>query len=160
MTEEKMLHTLRDKASDGPISIGTTGRVGTLMMQELEAKECKRKPHNAPVVSLYCGRSRFLPTPNCLVSRESPKPTRKSADSGNNSSRHRRAQYGSQHMPMLQSEETVSVNTTPVGVRGRPGKKVSKLVEIVDLKCGNQERSWPVPITNQLKRVSFSKLSG
>ncbi|CAA3013165.1 Hypothetical predicted protein, partial [Olea europaea subsp. europaea] len=145
-----MLHILGDKASEGPISIGTTGRVRTLMMQELEAKEHKRKPQNAPVVPLYCGRNWFLPTPNCRVSRESLKPTRKSANSGNNSSRHRRAQYGSQHMPMLQSEDKVSV--TPIRERGRPVKKVSKLVEIVDLKCGNQERSWPVPIPNQLRR--------
>ncbi|KAL2482160.1 uncharacterized protein Fot_43604 [Forsythia ovata] len=149
-----------DKGSERPINIGTTGRIRTLMMQELEAKQRKRKPQSAPVVALYCGPIRVSPTPNSRVSRERPKPRRKSAgDLGNNSSSHRRAQYSSQNMPMLQSEETHSVNTTPIRVRGRPGKKIPKIVEIVDLNCGNQGRGWPVPIKNQLRRLSFSKLS-
>ncbi|KAL2464887.1 Uncharacterized protein Adt_40738 [Abeliophyllum distichum] len=154
-----MFHTLGDKGSEGPISIGKTGRVRTLMMQELEAKQRKGKPQSAPVAALYCGPHRFSPTPNSRVSRERPKPRRKSTDLGNNSSSHRRAQYSSQHMPMLQSEETHSVNTTPIRVRRRPGKKISKIVEMVDLNCGNQGRDWPVPIKNQLRRLSFSKLS-
>ena len=45
--------------------------------------------------------------------------------------------------------------------RKKTEKKGSNIVEIVDIKCGNQDRAWasPISITNHLKKLGFSKLS-
>lgn len=59
-------------------------------------------------------------------------------------------------MPMLISD-SITLDRTPS--RGKNDKKASKIVEIVDVKCGNQERAWASPITNRLKKLGFSKLS-
>ncbi|KAI8007743.1 hypothetical protein LOK49_LG07G02515 [Camellia lanceoleosa] len=41
----------------------------------------------------------------------------------------------------------------------RTTKKGFGIVEIVDLKCGNADKSWSRPITDQFKKLSFSRLS-
>ena len=56
---------------------------------------------------------------------------------------------------MLNSDN-ISLDGTPG--RDKPDKSGSYIVEIVDFKCGNPDRTW-APITNRLKKLSFSKLS-
>ncbi|KAE8713675.1 hypothetical protein F3Y22_tig00110206pilonHSYRG00311 [Hibiscus syriacus] len=59
-------------------------------------------------------------------------------------------------MPMFVSEN-VALERTPI--RQKCDKKVSNIVEVVDIKCGNSNRAWASPITNRLKKLGFSRLS-
>ena len=53
--------------------------------------------------------------------------------------------------------DNIALDRTPR--RQKSDKKVSNLVEVVDIKCGNPDRAWASPITNRLKKLGFSKLS-
>lgn len=55
------------------------------------------------------------------------------------------------------SADSIALDRTPI--REKTDKKGSNIVEIVDIKCGNQDRAWASPITNRLKKLGFSKLS-
>lgn len=59
-------------------------------------------------------------------------------------------------MPMLGSDN-ITVDRTPR--REKSDKKATNIMEIVDVKCGNPDRSWTNPITSKLKKLGFSKLS-
>uniref|UniRef100_A0A6N2N5I5 Uncharacterized protein n=1 Tax=Salix viminalis TaxID=40686 RepID=A0A6N2N5I5_SALVM len=60
------------------------------------------------------------------------------------------------HMPMLGSDN-ITLDRTPG--REKSDKKATNIMEIVDVKCGNPDRSWTNPITSKLKKLGFSKLS-
>ncbi|GKD25846.1 hypothetical protein Tco_1232060 [Tanacetum coccineum] len=64
---------------------------------------------------------------------------------------------GSQQIPMLDSED-LWMDKTPI--RGKEHKKVTRrIVETVDLTCGKNDGDWSIlPIGNQLRRLSFSKI--
>ncbi|KAK9269161.1 hypothetical protein L1049_000930 [Liquidambar formosana] len=64
--------------------------------------------------------------------------------------------HKSHRIPMLGSDNIV-LDRTPN--RKKTDKKGSYIVEIVDIKCRNPDRAWATPITNRLKKLSFSKLS-
>ncbi|KAI3803556.1 hypothetical protein L1987_31712 [Smallanthus sonchifolius] len=139
----------------GTIRIGTTGKVSDLMMQELETSS--RKPaiksqriQTAPV-SIDCGGS-------------SKRLQRMMSANGGSSSNNRcettprkkeNMKHVVQQIPMLDSED-LWIDKTPVR-----GKKVTRrIVEAVDLKCGKNDGDWLIaPIGNQLRRLSFSKIS-
>lgn len=53
--------------------------------------------------------------------------------------------------------DSIALDRTPI--REKTEKKGTNIVEIVDIKCGNQDRVWANPITNRLKKMGFSKLS-
>ncbi|KAL3534249.1 hypothetical protein ACH5RR_002710 [Cinchona calisaya] len=145
----------------GPrFGVGSTGKVRVLMMQELDSVTSKTGPSTVPV-SVYCCESRKRQvmknksdqknSTTCKTSNASSK--RKTAGSV----RKRVYQRPSvQSIPMLESED-ISLDRTPV--RGSQERRRIRMVEIVDLKCGNSEKPWSSPITNQLRRLSFSKLS-
>ncbi|KAK3031867.1 hypothetical protein RJ639_035637 [Escallonia herrerae] len=162
-----MTRTLEDVKDDqGSISIGATGKVSTLMMQELDSIKRKsqnyvprkRKPATA-TVSISCGSSM-----NRVHSRKAPS----NCASSSSSTGKRRPGMGSiprkvgnnrktaQLIPMLDSED-ISIERTPASCKSE--KKLPKIVEIVDLKCGNPDREWSSPISNRLKKLSFSRFS-
>ncbi|XP_028111559.1 uncharacterized protein LOC114309880 [Camellia sinensis] len=88
-------------------------------------------------------RDAIKSTPQMLKARERPEEL--------HSTRH--SPHG---IPMLSSED-ISMDRT--FRRGRTTKKGFGIVEIVDLKCGNTDKSWSRPITDQFEKLSFSRLS-
>jgi hypothetical protein len=60
------------------------------------------------------------------------------------------------HMPMFGSDSII-LDRTPS--RKKSDKKATKIVEIVDIRCGSPDRTWANPITSKLKKLGFSKLS-
>ncbi|KAJ0530696.1 hypothetical protein HanRHA438_Chr10g0463651 [Helianthus annuus] len=138
----------------GTIRIGATGKVSDLMMQELESnvKGLSKKPviksqriQTAPV-SIDCGGSTKRLQRMITMNGHEVAPRKKDV------------KHVSQQIPMLDSED-LWVDKTPV--RGEQGKKVTRrIVETVDLKCGKYDGDWSItPIGNQLRRLSFSKIS-
>ncbi|CAK9182684.1 unnamed protein product [Ilex paraguariensis] len=135
-----MIRTLQEiKGGEGPIKVGATGKVSALMMQELDTMKLtshssissRKKPQTVPV-SVSCG----MPTKRL-------QPRRRTSNGASTSD--------------SMSNEDVSVDRTPS--RGKTEKKGCQIVEIVDFNCGNPDKAWSGPITNQLKRLSFSRLS-
>nr|XP_043627173.1 uncharacterized protein LOC122598651 [Erigeron canadensis] len=144
------------------IRIGATGKVSALMMQELDIHmiNSSKKPaiksqriQTAPV-SMGCGGStkrlqRIMSLNGASSSnvRDQVIPKKKEI-----------VNQASHKIPMLDSED-LWIDKTPI--RGKEHKKVTqRIVETVDLKCGNHDRNWSVtPIGNQLRRLSFSKIS-
>ncbi|XWS09826.1 hypothetical protein CRYUN_Cryun39dG0022900 [Craigia yunnanensis] len=59
-------------------------------------------------------------------------------------------------IPMLDSDNNALDRTLS---RQKSDKKVSSVVEVVDIKCGNPDKAWASPITNRLKKLGFSKRS-
>ncbi|KAK2978777.1 hypothetical protein RJ640_011303 [Escallonia rubra] len=155
------------KDDQGSISIGATGKVSTLMMQELDSIKrksqssvpCKRETATV-TVSISCGssmkriHSRKAPS-NCASSSSSTGKRR--PGTGSIPRKVRNSRKTAQLIPMLDSED-ISIERTPIS--GKNEKKLPKVVEIVDLKCGNHDREWSSPISNRLKKLSFSSASG
>ncbi|KAI3774904.1 hypothetical protein L1987_49467 [Smallanthus sonchifolius] len=148
---------VKEGGSGGTIRIGTAGKVSALMMQELETSS--RKPaiksqriQTAPV-SIDCGGS-------------TKRLQRMMSSNGGSSSNNRceitprkkeNMKQVLQQIPMLDSED-LWIDKTPV--RGEQHKKVTRrIVETVDLKCGKNGDWLITPIGNQLRRLSFSKIS-
>ncbi|XP_044472874.1 uncharacterized protein LOC123201432 [Mangifera indica] len=150
------------KGGGGSIRVGTTGTISALMTKELESvKSAPQTPRSHPV-SVSCGTT--------SIKRLQP---RKSLDgastsggsSSSNNNNHKSHEIpqktkghnkGTHRIPMLASDN-ISLDRTPILLKN--GKKASNIVEIVDIKCGHQERAWASPITNKLKKLGFSKLS-
>ncbi|KAI3789491.1 hypothetical protein L2E82_02288 [Cichorium intybus] len=142
-------------AAGGRIRIGATGKVSALMMQEIDSnrKTISKKPviriQTAPV-SISCGAA------------STKRLRRMTAVDGGSSSNGRQIKAGKKktthQIPMLHSED-LWMDKTPI--RGKERKKVTqRIVETVDLKCGKNDGDWSMnPITNQLRRLSFSKIS-
>lgn len=145
------------------IRIGAIGKVSALMMQELDSniKTSSKKPviesrriQTAPV-SIDCGGSKKrlqrIMTLNGGGSSSNSRDQITSRKKKNTKQR-------SQKIPMLESED-LWIDKTPIP--GKEQKKVTRrIVETVDLKCGKNDGDWStIPIGNQLKRLSFSKIS-
>ncbi|GKD40042.1 hypothetical protein Tco_1260249 [Tanacetum coccineum] len=64
---------------------------------------------------------------------------------------------GSHHIPMLDSKDLWMDKKL---IRGKEHKKVTRrIVETVHLTCGKNDEDWLIiPIVNQIKRLSFSKI--
>ncbi|PWA89360.1 hypothetical protein CTI12_AA111730 [Artemisia annua] len=145
----------------GTIRIGATGKVSALMMQELDTnvkpsskKICveTRKMQTAPV-SVDCGGSKKRLKRMMSLNRSGPS----NAPDQTRPEKKKNTRKGSQKIPMLDSEDSW-MDKTPI--RGKEHKKVTqRIVETVDLTCGKNDGDWSIiPIGNQLRRLSFSKI--
>ncbi|KAJ4976692.1 hypothetical protein NE237_001798 [Protea cynaroides] len=152
------------KGGGGSVRIGATGTVSSLMSKELDSV---KKSQQSPKSSLR--RSPTIPVSVPCVSRHKKQPRTtvvNEASTNGSSSNHRspgsiRKTRSSIHknahsVPMLGADDTV-VDNSPN--RKKPEKKGSYIVEVVDLKCGSHNKAWSNPITHQLRKLSFSKLS-
>lgn len=169
-----MVQTLEAiRGGGGSIKVGTTGKIGALMLRELESA----KPalvHQTPM----CNKRM---SPSIGGNASSPKASNSKASSVDEASssgatsdsttkhiapeiarksKHHQHQHQHQRstnkIPMLESDN-ISIDGTPI--RQKPDKRISYMVEVVDIKCGNPDRAWASPITNRLKKLGFSKLS-
>ncbi|CAK9175515.1 unnamed protein product [Ilex paraguariensis] len=161
-----MVQTLEAvKGGGGSIKVGTTGTISALMSRELGSMK-----------SATCTSSTSTdksPTASGLTPSGATTPKKlkhrtlvdeASSSNGSNSINHKSPEKvrktkhypKTHHIPMLGSDN-ISVDGTPI--RGKPDKKGSNIVEVVDIKCRNQDRTWVTPLTNRLKKLSFSKLS-
>ncbi|XP_042503985.1 uncharacterized protein LOC122081084 [Macadamia integrifolia] len=133
------------KGGGGSVGIGATGTISSLMNRELAS--VKRSPQS-PKSSLR--RSPTIPVSVPCVSR--PKRQQRpivneATTSGSSKKAH--------SVPMLGSEDVVDNSHN----RKKTDKKGSYIVEVVDIKCGSQEKPWSNSITHKLRKLSFSKLS-
>ncbi|KAE8732167.1 pyruvate decarboxylase isozyme 1-like [Hibiscus syriacus] len=149
----------------GSIKVGTKGTISSLMTRELDSiKTPKQTPVSLRHKSLATSVDGSSAIPRRLQ-------LRKSSDGVGTSGVHSGTSYKSlqgsvqktrsfsknvHQMPMLGSEN-VALERTPI--RQKSDKKVSNIVEVVDVKCGNSDQAWASPITNRLKKLGFSKLS-
>ncbi|KAJ7960718.1 DNA replication regulator sld2 like [Quillaja saponaria] len=153
------------KGGGGSIKVGTTGTISSLMTKEMEhitsdshTPMSSGSKHVPLPVSVACGAS----TQKRVQQR---KPSDEASSSSSNSINHKKTgtpqkmknyKTYTQRIPMLGSDN-VAADRTPR--REKTDKKVSNIVEIVDIKCGNPDKAWASPITNRLKKLGFSKLS-
>ncbi|XVE50591.1 hypothetical protein DITRI_Ditri01bG0175300 [Diplodiscus trichospermus] len=155
------------KGGGGSIKVGTTGTISSLMTRELNSVKSapqtpmslRQKSQTIPV-SVACGSG----TPKRQQQRKSLDGASTRGSSSNRMS-HKSPQTAQKtksfpknihQIPMLGSDN-IALDRTPS--RQKSDKKVSNIVEVVDIKCGNPDRAWASPITNRLKRLGFSKLS-
>ena len=159
----------KTKDGGGTIRIGATGKVSALMMQELDSNIIKipsKKPETGSrriqsgPVSVSCGgsskRLQRMMSMNGGSSRDSRNPVR--PESGNKKKKEEGGRQAVQRIPMLDSED-LWIDKTPVRAKEHDKKVGRRIVETVDLKCGKHEGDWSIPIGNQLRRLSFSKIS-
>ncbi|KAH6754968.1 hypothetical protein C2S52_023664 [Perilla frutescens var. hirtella] len=131
------------KGGGGSIKVGTTGTISALMSRELES---------ASKVSSTC-------KPVASIGGATPRRLRPGTDEASSSSDHLdlRRKHRCGGTPQIPGASAISVNGTPT--RKKAAKKGHGLVEIVDTKCGDPDRTWINPITHRLKKLGFSKLS-
>lgn len=174
-----MAQTLEDmKGKGGSIKLGTIGTIGSLMTRELDQissgpqkqKVSSRTKPRTLHVSVPCSSSSNTGTsanPKRLQPRKSSDEAsgsgsgsskntnyRTKANSSNSSSTSR----NTHRIPMLDSADHFSVDRTPIRQK-KNYKKKPNIVEVVDIKCGNAEKTWATPLTTRLKKLGFSKLS-
>ncbi|KAL4313524.1 hypothetical protein GQ457_01G005840 [Hibiscus cannabinus] len=155
------------KGGGGSIKVGTKGTISSLITRELDSV----KPTPQTPVSF---RHESQTTPVSVVSGSwTPKglKLRKSLDgastSGNGNNKSYKNPKTSQktkslsknphQIPML-GFDNIALDRTPS--RQKSDKKVSNIVEVVDIKCGKHpDRARSSPVTNRLKKLGFSKLS-
>ncbi|CAA2953693.1 Hypothetical predicted protein [Olea europaea subsp. europaea] len=161
-----MVQTLEAiKGGGGSIKVGSTGTISVLMSRELESSNSASQ---TPDTSRNDSFPASVTSPADETSSrrlKSKTPVNEASSSGTSSANHkvsetttRKKHYmGKTHqIPMLKADN-ISIDGTPI--RPKPARKGSAMVEIVDIKCGNPDRTWTSPITNRLKKLSFSKLS-
>ncbi|XP_027062435.1 uncharacterized protein [Coffea arabica] len=169
MKEMAQTRRLNKECEEPTFGVGSIGKVRVLMMQELDSVSSRRRPTNATVpVSVYCcekrrrsvqvkktkSDQRNSTSTGCKSSILSSD-TRRSSGISSRKKVHNQSP-SAQSIPMLESED-ISLERTPA--RGCQERRKTRIVEIVDLKCGNSGKGWSSPITDQLRRLSFSKLS-
>ncbi|KAK6934427.1 hypothetical protein RJ641_034582 [Dillenia turbinata] len=162
-----MVQTLEAiRGGGGSIKVGTTGTVSFLMTREMESvKSAPQMPtstrHKNPTlpISVPSGAS----TPKTFQPRASDQASSSGTSSSTNHGRYREVARKTkvyngktQKIPMLGSEN-IAMDSTPS--REKFNKKGSYIVEVVDIKCGDQNKAWTSPITYPLKKLGFSKLS-
>lgn len=167
------------KGKGGSIKLGTIGTISSLMTRELDQissepqkqKVSSRSKPRTLHVSVPCSSSSSTGTsanPKRLQPRKSSdEASGNGSGSGSGSSKntnHRTKANSSStsrnthRIPMLDSADHFSVDRTPI--RGKKNdKKKPNIVEVVDIKCGNAEKTWATPLTTRLKKLGFSKLS-
>ncbi|KAL5101343.1 hypothetical protein RYX36_005670 [Vicia faba] len=170
-----MAQTLESmKSKGGSIKLGTIGTIGSLMTRELD--QISSEPQKKKVFSRTKPRTLHVSVP-CSSSSTStsanPKrlQPRKSLDeaigsgSGSSKNTNHRTKANSNstsrnthRIPMLGSADHFSVDRTPTREK-KNDKKKPNIVEVVDIKCGNAEKTWATPLTTRLKKLGFSKLS-
>ncbi|CAK9150263.1 unnamed protein product [Ilex paraguariensis] len=143
------------------IRVGTTGTISALMSRELESSESATTRNTSPTVSVLVPSGANIPKPLKPITSADDASSSGSGNSIDHKSpenvrRTKHYNRKTHHIPMLGSDN-ISLDGTPI--RRKPDKNGSNIVEIVDIKCGNRDRTWTTPITNRLKKLSFSKLS-
>lgn len=154
------------KGGGGSIRVGATGTVSSLMTRELESSKVEpqtstassRNKHQTAPVSIPCG----VPTPKKLPRKSSDEASSSGTSTYINQRHPDIPQKPKTHLkttsqiPMLDSHN-FGMDKTPI--RQKANKKGPNIVEVVDIKCGGSGRAWAGPVTNRLKKLSFSKLS-
>ncbi|KAG4161587.1 hypothetical protein ERO13_D01G065000v2 [Gossypium hirsutum] len=156
------------KGGGGSIKVGTKGTISSLMTRELDSvKPAPKTPvsfrHKSQTIptSVACGS----PTPKRLQLRKSLDGASTSGNDNNyisykhhqTSQKTKSLSKSTHQIPML-GFENIALDRTPS--RQKSDKKVSNIVEVVDIKCGKYpDRAWSNPVTNRLKKLGFSKLS-
>ncbi|KAF5728390.1 hypothetical protein HS088_TW21G00537 [Tripterygium wilfordii] len=150
------------KGGGGSIRVGTTGTISALMTREMESIKSTSRTSAA----CCADKAQKIPVSvACVASNPKRLQMRKSLDEASSSIRRRSADFtgkteslpkSTHHVPMLGSDN-LSLDRTPR--REKTDKKLSNIVEIVDIKCGHADRAWATPITHRLKKLGFSKLS-
>ncbi|GMJ05118.1 hypothetical protein like AT5G54850 [Hibiscus trionum] len=146
------------KGGGGSIKVGTKGTISSLITRELDSvKPTRQTPVPASVVS---GSS----TPKGLKLRKSLDGASTSANGNNKSykspqtSQKTKSLSKNPHQIPMLGFDNIALDRTPS--RQKSDKKVSNIVEVVDIKCGKHpDRARSSPITNRLKKLGFSKLS-
>ncbi|XP_024980408.1 uncharacterized protein LOC112517264 [Cynara cardunculus var. scolymus] len=161
----------KNDGGGGSIRIGATGKVSALMMQELDSniiKTSSKKPEigsrrmqTAPV-SISCGgstkRLQRMVSMNGGSSRDARDQVMPEKKNKNKNKKKEVSRQAVQRIPMLDSEDSW-IDKTPVRAKEHDKKVARRIVETVDLKCGKHEGDWSIiPIGNQLRRPSFSKI--
>ncbi|PKA52606.1 hypothetical protein AXF42_Ash001587 [Apostasia shenzhenica] len=160
--QEKAIHQTPE-ATNGTgdsIKVGTTGRVASLMSQELDSMKnnppasSSQRRTQTPPVSVPCGyysHKRSQPRKN--LPSETGRSNNCNTDNGRLQSTENlrlKPQKGGSRASILSKEEVDIEKQTS---RGEAKKKERTcLVEVVDLKCNN-------PMSSRLKKFGFSKLS-
>ena len=154
------------KGGGGSIKLGTTGTISSLMTRELDQissaphkqVSSTSKPRTLPL-SVACGST----TPKRLQPRKSSDEASSSerSNSTNHSSpgkaqKTRSGDRSTQRIPIL-GYDNFPVDRSPATEKN--DKKIPKVVEVVDIKCGNADKAWATPVTSRLKKLGFSKLS-
>ncbi|GFZ07438.1 hypothetical protein Acr_19g0003750 [Actinidia rufa] len=165
-----MVSTLETiKGGGGSIKIGTTGTISNLISRELESTKSRpRTPVSSTNKSL--NGSILVPSDANTPKRLKPRTSinegssrgssssitvkKKSPETGRKTKHFNRKTH---QIPILDSDNISLDGSTPR--REKPDKRGSYIVEVVDIKCGNPDRTWASPITNRLKKLGFSKLS-
>ena len=150
------------KGGGGSTRVGTTGTIGALITRELESI----KPSPRASASVQAKPGTILVSVPCSATTPRKLQARKSLDEASSSGMNRRSPETRQkmknfnksthHMPMFGSDSII-LDRTPS--RKKSDKKATKIVEIVDIRCGSPDRTWANPITSKLKKLGFSKLS-
>ncbi|KAI3456953.1 hypothetical protein Pfo_013616 [Paulownia fortunei] len=155
-----MVQTLEAiRGGGGSVKVGTTGTISALMSREIEStKSASKGPSLCTSVSVLASDI----TPRKLKSRTSVDEASSSGTSNVKNDKcpetvRKTKHYtgGTHQIPML-AAGNISIDGTPI--RQKPIKKGPGVVEIVDIKCGNPDKTWANPIT-RLKKLGFSKLS-
>ncbi|CAH9102542.1 unnamed protein product [Cuscuta europaea] len=162
MKEEmkEMVQTLEEiKGGGGSMKVGTTGTISALVSKELDgvkpsvAGPIKKKPPS--ICSFVAGAAtspkRMRPKTSSSINETISGNDSNSPEVGRKVKNYTRKTH---EIPILESGR-LSVDETTTPIREKGVRRGSRIVEIVDLKCGNREKQWPT-----LKKFSFSKLSG
>lgn len=161
-----MVQTLEAiKGGGGSIKVGTTGTISALMLRELNSVKCDpRKKVSSRNKSTTAAV--LVPNGGPTISSTTTKRLDEASSSGSSKEinhknpeipRKTKCHTRKPHqIPMLNSDN-ISVHGSPSFTK--PEKRASYIVEAVDVKCGNPDRTWVSPITSRLKKLGFSKLS-
>nr|XP_043621112.1 uncharacterized protein LOC122592860 [Erigeron canadensis]XP_043621113.1 uncharacterized protein LOC122592860 [Erigeron canadensis]XP_043621114.1 uncharacterized protein LOC122592860 [Erigeron canadensis] len=174
-----MVQTLEAiRGGGGSIKVGTTGTINALMSREMQSAKVA-SPRAVPFTMKSPKRAweinDLATVTNSKTNVQADEASTSSSSSSNNignviaekpasvshKAKHQHARRDSRN-PFLHSD-SVSVDGNGNGSgtpnRKRNDKKGSCMVEIVDVKCGVPDKMWANPITNKLKKLTFSKLS-
>lgn len=151
------------KGEEGAVTVGTIGTISLLMTRELD--QISSVPNQQ--VSTTSKPRNSVSSGNNTPKRPQPRKSfEASCSRSSNIINHINPGIGpktklngkhTHQIPMLGSHN-LPLDTSPV-TKKKDKKKKSKIVEVVDIKCGYVDKAWATPITNSLKKLGFSKLS-
>ncbi|KAK6918877.1 hypothetical protein RJ641_017299 [Dillenia turbinata] len=156
----------------GSIMVGTTDTIGALMARELESIQCakqktpastsiKTSPKPTIPVSVSCGMSGKWVQPRTSSS-SGARTNRNINGDSHKGPRHEqrrlhKEQQSAHRVPILGSDDISLYRSS--NRKNYTRKKGPYVVEVVDITCGTPDGSWDSPISNRLKKLSFSRLS-
>ncbi|KAK6919371.1 hypothetical protein RJ641_015275 [Dillenia turbinata] len=159
---------MMEGGGDGSVMVGTTGTISALMAIELESMHCvkhktpastsmKTSPKPTIPVSVSCGMSGKWVQPK--TSPSSRASTSRNIDGDSHKGlRHKQIRLHSMQQSAHHGSDDISFYKSS-NRKNNPRKKGPYVVEVVDIKCGTPDISWGTPISNRLKKLSFSKLT-